>query len=45
MGIGKIISEPENYSFNETTLQAVEEAEAGITTKCESFEDYLEKVK
>ena len=45
MGIGKIISDPENYPLNDVTLNSVEEAEAGETTKCNSFEDYLEKVK
>lgn len=30
---------------NNVTLKAVEEARKGKTIKCESFEDYLSKVK
>jgi hypothetical protein len=45
LGIGQIIDGPGNYRLNDITLQAVEEAEAGKTIKCNSFEDYLEKVK
>lgn len=30
---------------NETTLQAMEEAKAGKTIKCSSFEEYLKTVQ
>jgi len=30
---------------NNTTLQAIAEARKGKTIKCESFNDYIEKVK
>ena len=47
MGVGKIIAdeESENRVINSTTIQAIKEAEEGKAIKCESFEDYLEKVK
>jgi hypothetical protein len=47
MGIGKIIDETKSKSpvFNDTTLQAIKEAQEGKTIKCTSFEDYLNKVK
>jgi hypothetical protein len=48
LGIGKIISEKSrNKSFkpNKNTLLAIKDAIEGNTIKCDSFEDYLEKVK
>ncbi len=48
MGVGKIISEKsQNKSLkpNKDTLLAIKDAIEGNTIKCDSFEDYLEKVK
>jgi hypothetical protein len=48
LGIGKIISEKRrNKSLkpNKDTLLAIKDAIEGKTIKCDSFEDYLEKVK
>ncbi len=47
MGIGKIIDETKSKSpvLNDTTLQAIKEAQEGETIKCASFEDYLNKLK
>jgi hypothetical protein len=48
LGIGKIISEKSrNKSLkpNKDTLLAIKDAIEGKTIKCDSFEDYLEKVK
>ena len=46
-GIGSVTEnkEPNITDFNETTLQALEEAKAGDTIKCSRFEEYLELVK
>jgi len=47
LGIGKIISEKSrNKSLkpNKDTLLAIKDAIEGKTIKCDSFEDYLEKV-
>ena len=38
----KVIEENEP---NNTTLKAIEEARKGKTIQCDSFDDYLEKVK
>jgi hypothetical protein len=47
MGAGKIIDETksQNLNLNDTTLEAIKEAEEGNTIKCKSFEDYLNKVQ
>jgi hypothetical protein len=45
MNAGKIIDEKKHHSFSKETLQAIEEAKTGKTVKCNSFDDYLEKVK
>lgn len=47
MGVGKIIDEKKTQDFvlNDTTLEAIKEAEEGNTIKCTSFEDYLNKVQ
>ena len=46
-GIGSVTERNESNitDYNETTLQAMEEAKAGDTIKCNSFEEYLELVK
>jgi lysophospholipid acyltransferase (LPLAT)-like uncharacterized protein len=44
MGVGKIIDNS-NKTPNKTTINAVEDAKAGYTTKCKDFDDYLNKVK
>jgi hypothetical protein len=43
-GVGSI-SEKKAETLNNTTMQALEDAEAGKTIKCENFEEYLELVK
>jgi lysophospholipid acyltransferase (LPLAT)-like uncharacterized protein len=44
MGVGRIIDNS-NKAPNKTTINAVEDAKAGYTTKCTDFDDYLNKVK
>lgn len=46
-GIGSVTEKNESNAtdYNETTLQAMEEAKVGDTIKCNSFEEYLELVK
>jgi len=44
MGVGKIIDNS-NKEPNKTTLNAIEDARTGYTTKCTDFNDYLNKVK
>lgn len=44
MGVG-IILDNSSYSPNQTTIDAIEEARAGYTTKCTDFNDYLKKVQ
>jgi hypothetical protein len=44
MGIGEIFDDSD-YAPNQTTLNAIEEARAGYTTKCTDFNDYMNKVK
>ena len=43
-GVGSI-AEKKAETLNNTTMQALEDAEAGRTIKCENFEEYLELVK
>ena len=45
MGMGRIIDDKVKNTPNETTLDAIQEAINGETTKCNSFNDYLEKIK
>lgn len=47
MGVGKIVEEKKTQDsiLNDTTLEAIKEAEEGNTIKCTSFEDYLNKVQ
>jgi hypothetical protein len=47
MGAGKIIEDSTISEAipNKTTIKAIQEAKEGKTIKCESFEDYLNKVK
>lgn len=40
-----IILDDTDYSPNQTTIDAIEEARTGYTTKCNDFEDYLRKVQ
>lgn len=42
--IGKVIYENKDTP-NKTTIDAIEEAKSGYTTKCSDFEEYLKKVK
>jgi hypothetical protein len=42
LGAGKIMGEAP--AMNEVTRKAIEEAMEGKTIRCNSFEDYLEKV-
>ena len=46
-GIGTITERNDSNSveYNETTIQAMEEAKNGDTIKCSNFEEYLELVK
>ena len=45
-GVISISERTESKDFlNATTLKAIEDAKAGRTIKCKSFEDYLELVK
>ena len=44
LGIGRIIYDSKDIP-NQTTIDAIEEANSGYTTKCSDFEDYLKKVK
>jgi hypothetical protein len=45
MGMGKIIEDNVKKTPNKKTSNAIREAINGETTKCNSFDDYLEKVK
>ena len=45
MGLGKIIDDEVKNTPNKKTSNAIREAINGETTKCSSFNDYLEKVK
>lgn len=45
MGVGKIIDDSIKHTPNKTTLNAIRESNNGETTKCNSFDEYLEKVK
>ncbi len=48
LGIGKVISDKSRNKSskpNKNTLLAIKDAIEGNTIKCDSFEDYLEKVK
>ena len=45
-GVGSITEKSDVTTVsNETTLKAIEEAEAGKTIKCSSFEEYLKVVQ
>ena len=46
-GIGNITERNDSNSaeYNETTLQAMEDAKNGDTIKCNNFEEYLELVQ
>lgn len=45
-GVGSITEKSDVTKVsNETTLQAIEEAKAGKTIKCSSFEEYLKVVQ
>ena len=43
-GVGTVM-EKKSDTVNKTTLKAMEDARAGRTVKCNSFEEYLELVK
>jgi len=45
MGVGRIVEDQHEKIPNQTTINAMEEAKAGKTTKCRDFNDYLEKVR
>lgn len=45
MGMGKIIDDKVKNTPNKITSNAIREAINGKTTKCNSFNDYLEKIK
>ncbi len=45
MGMGKIIEDKVKKIPNKTTSNAIREAINGETTRCNSFDEYLEKVK
>ena len=45
-GVGSITERTETTnSFNETTMNAMNDAKTGDTIKCRSFEDYLKLVE
>lgn len=45
-GVGAILErDEEKECVNKDTLQAIEDAKAGRTIKCDTFEDYLDLVK
>ena len=45
-GVGSITERTETTnSFNETTMNAMNDAQTGDTIKCRSFEDYLKLVE
>jgi hypothetical protein len=45
-GVTRIsVSKPKITSASRKTLHAIQDAREGKTTRCVSFEDYLEKVK
>ena len=44
-GVGTISVKRQAQTVNDTTLLAMEEAKAGKTVKCKTFEEYLELVK
>ena len=43
-GVGSITERPD-IAFNETTLEAMNDAKMGNTIKCHSFEEYLKLVE
>ena len=43
-GVGSI-TERTDISFNETTIEAMNDAKMGNTIKCHSFEEYLKLVE
>jgi len=44
-GVSTISVKKSENKINTTTLRAIQDAKEGRTIKCESFEEYLEKVK
>jgi len=43
-GIGEIYYDTDNIP-NQTTIDAIREAQEGYTTKCSGFDDYLKKIQ
>jgi hypothetical protein len=44
-GVSKVQVKRTTDTLNKKTIKAIKSAEDGDTIKCESFEDYLQKVK